>query len=168
MAHPPDQKNGSRHFPLPDGALSNNKKTHVLPGNHPGGIHGAIFDKVEEDKEKTVERISKAIDSYVCDAEKLEIFETALRNSQAFSKSALFGKALNFRARNRLLDAVWRDPNRITVKDPESGENCRITIGKDGDGKIRVIFYDRRGKNIKINDHRLAYDDERIIYEHGQ
>ena len=166
MAYPQDQKNGSRHFPLPDGALS--EKTEpvvVVRRDDPFSIHDLMRDKNEE---KTVERISNAIDSFVSEPEKLEIFEKALRKSQVSSKSALFVKALNFRARNRLLDAVWQDPDRITVEDPESGENCRITIGKDGKGQVRVVFYDKQGKNIKINDHRLAYDDELIIYEHGQ
>ena len=165
MANSPNNKNGHQ-YPIKNRALKPNGKDGliVIRKDDPFTVHDVIREKNEE---RQIESISKAIDSLTDDPEKLAIFEKALKKSK-LSKSQLFANALNFRARDRLLDPIWQDPNRITVQDSDGGENARITIGKDGNGEIRVVFYERRGNHIKVNEHRHALDDELVIYHHGR
>tara|TARA_R110002096_G_scaffold147671_22_gene307833 strand:- start:36955 stop:37497 length:543 start_codon:yes stop_codon:yes gene_type:complete len=168
MEPPPHKKNG-HHYPIKH-RPSNGKNSDeliIIRKNDRKSVHDIIRDRNKEkqlkDEEKKIETLSKAIDAMTNDPENLAIFEKALKKSK-LSKSQLFASALNFRARDRILDAIWRDKNRITVQDPENGVNSRVTIGQDGNGDIRVVFYDRNGGQVKVREHRLAYQDERETY----
>ncbi|MEM1297119.1 MAG: hypothetical protein AAGH89_17265 [Verrucomicrobiota bacterium] len=168
MASPQDKKNGHQ-YRIKNRVQNGNHSDElvIIRKNDRKSVHDIIRERDREkrlkDEEKKIESLSKAIDSMVGDPENMAIFEKALKQSK-LSKSQLFANALTFRARDRVLDAIWRDPSRITVQDPENGVNSRVTIGQDGNGEIRVVFYDRNGGQVKVRDHRLAYEDERETY----
>jgi uncharacterized DUF497 family protein len=64
---------------------------------------------------------------------------------------------------------VFSDPLSMTVADPEHSETeCRfIDIGISEHGRMLVVSYTERGRNIRIISARRALPIERICYEEG-
>jgi uncharacterized DUF497 family protein len=80
---------------------------------------------------------------------------------------------LNFRRHGvRLPEAIpiFDDPYAITVTDNESdpGEQRFVTLGVGAAGRLLVVAYTYRGKNIRIISARPAEPREREQYEAGQ
>ena len=84
------------------------------------------------------------------------------------------GKAgLNFRKHGvRLPEAipVFDDPYAITITDDESdpGEQRFITLGMGATGRLLVVVYTWRNKNIRLISARTAEAHERDSYEAQQ
>ncbi len=77
---------------------------------------------------------------------------------------------INFRKHGvRMPEAipVFDDPYAITIQDDESdpGEQRSITIGMGAAGRLLVVIYTWRGKNIRIISARPAEAHEREGYE---
>lgn len=80
---------------------------------------------------------------------------------------------INFRRHGvRMPEAipVFDDPYALTVTDDESdpSEQRFVTIGMGAAGRLLVVVYTYRGKNIRIISVRLAEPQEREEYEAGQ
>ncbi len=123
-----------------------------------------VATNLPEDKEAALE---KMLELFANDPEGHEVFEKVVRRSKLGGAKA-FGQGMNLRAKYKFLDAVWKDPKQITVKDSKKGENRRITIGKDETGQIQVVFFERNESKVKILNHRAATSAEAEIYHHGR
>jgi len=65
-------------------------------------------------------------------------------------------------------DAVFalEDENAVTVRDEDSDEEeCFVTIGVDGLGRVLVVVYTWREEDIRMISARTANRRERMAYE---
>ena len=60
---------------------------------------------------------------------------------------------------------VFQDPLAITVSDDRHGEARFVTMGIDFLGRLLVVAYTWRGKNLRIISAREAMPNERRQYE---
>jgi uncharacterized DUF497 family protein len=60
--------------------------------------------------------------------------------------------------------AVFDDLNSITIDDPDHDEFRFVTIGMDGYGRMLVVVYTWRGKNIRLISARKATKREQKYY----
>lgn len=92
----------------------------------------------------------------------------------------MYNRIMNFEfdpAKNRLnitkhginladVEAVFYDPNALTIEDRDHDEQRFVTIGDDGIGRILVVCYTYRGeKTIRLISARKAKPHERKDYE---
>ena len=63
---------------------------------------------------------------------------------------------------------VLFDPNAITIEDKNSvGEQRQVSIGLDSLGRVLVVVYTYRGKEVRLISARRATRKERQSYEKG-
>lgn len=60
---------------------------------------------------------------------------------------------------------VFEDPHAMTLDDPHPDEMRHVTIGLDLVGRVLVVCWTSRGRNIRIISARPATKHERADYE---
>jgi uncharacterized protein len=64
--------------------------------------------------------------------------------------------------------SVFQDHDALTIADPSPEEERYVTVGMDLHGRVLVVVYTWRGKNIRLISARKATRSEERQYEEGE